>query len=311
MFIYRVRECQSKNLLYFDRNNVECFQQYLDMNGDFHMQFAYIKTLFRTYWDVFFKQFSIILKRKSIKKEARVFFEAEELLLHILQGYVLAIAIQSLQKKFPQSNIEMDSEWPQDAPPPLPADVFQVANEVLKSLKIIEDENKPLSNKSKDPNKVSKKMIFDIILYFYFKDSIRKSDGFSVLRSHKFLFVRFLGSFFLFYPPPFIFYYYHFTSNFNIKVVKEKTMLLRSENISCAYFVIILSTMPMSLFTIVLQTSQEGLKNLFLWIYYVSITLENSSRCFNPRILKCLLPLRGSALWWLITLKLVFFFFKV
>jgi hypothetical protein len=250
------------------------------------------------------------LKRKSIKKEARVFFEAEELLLHILQGYVLAIAIQSLQKKFSQSNIEMDSEWPQDAPPPSPADVFQVANEVLISLKIFEDENKPISNKSKDPNKVSKKMIFDIILNFYFKDSIRKSDGFCVLRSHKFLFVRYLGSFFLFYPPPFIFYYYHFTSNFNIKVVKEKTMLLRSENISCAYFVIILSTMPMSLFTIVLQTSQEGLKNLFLWIYYVNITLENSSRCFNPRILKCLLPLRGSALWWLITLKLVFFFFS-
>ena len=192
--IYRVRECQFKNLTYFDRNIVDCFQQYLDVNGDFHTQFAYIKTHFRTYWNGFLNHFCTILKRKSIKKEAKVFFEAEELMLHIFQGYTLSIAVKSLENKFPLSSIEMDSKWPDNVRPPSPEDVFQVANEVLESLKIIEDEKKPFSNCSKNPNTVSKKMIFDIILYFYFKNAIRKSDGFGVLRSHKFLFVRFLGT---------------------------------------------------------------------------------------------------------------------
>ena len=98
----------------------------MDMFGDFHTQFAYMKTIFRTYWtDI--KHFGLgqicqRLRRKSIKKDCKVYFAGEELLLHIFQSYTLALASKVLEKKANLNSLRLGPEH-----------VFEVSTEILRN----------------------------------------------------------------------------------------------------------------------------------------------------------------------------------
>lgn len=195
--VHRLRTCQDNQLAYWEPNLVRDMQCFLDMFGDFHTQFAYAKTIFRTYWTPdSYPGLSAIcrrLRRTSIKKESKIFFESEELLLHVFQGFILSSAVKAMAKIYPTIFTEMSSKWPLQRDP-TPDDVFRIARLILNDMKILDTvkslKNVPIS----DPIIITKKMIFDITIFFYFKNGIRKADGFKVVRSLKFLFIRFLGT---------------------------------------------------------------------------------------------------------------------
>ena len=95
---------------------------------------------------------------------------------------------------------DVDSACPEQSPPPTPTDVFSIADAVVNSLNILESDTGQITeSKCSEPNLIIKKLIFDTIIYYYFKEKVKNADGFGVLRSHKFLFIRFLGLFFFFF----------------------------------------------------------------------------------------------------------------
>lgn len=170
---------------------------FIDMFGDFHTQFAYMKSLFRMYWtdvnNVGLADICNLLKRKSIKKECKVYFDGEELFLHIFQGFVLSMANKVIKECYPQFlNSNTDDV----------AVLFDVARMITDKMRVEPDDPKVLFAKNRNSNKtlqtpdeILKRLVEDIAIFFYFKQAIRTADGCNVLRSLKFLFIRFLGKF--------------------------------------------------------------------------------------------------------------------
>ena len=186
VFYTRLREAQRDATTFWKDDLNRDKHVFMDMFGDFHTQFAFLKTIFRAYWTeektFGLAQIAARLKRKSIKKDCKIYFEAEELILHIFQGFNLALATKILDSgKFSDTQLG-------------PKQVFELVTDIVKNVRIHDD----FRNPSKDHfitniQDATKSLIHLITIFFYFKKAIRSADGFSVLRSMKYLFINFLG----------------------------------------------------------------------------------------------------------------------
>jgi hypothetical protein len=193
--LIRLREVQQNKLNTFRPHPHENRQIFIDMFGDFHTQFAYMKAIFRNYWAnpnvLGLSQICTRLKRKSIKKECKVYFDGEELLLHTFQGYIIAHATKILQTRRATNSKAYG-----------PSDVFEIAREICEELRLNDVTSTPFNRKDHfitNAKDIAKILISDIVVFFYFKKVIRASDGYGVLRSLKILFIKFLGSLFYYF----------------------------------------------------------------------------------------------------------------